>query len=494
MATSMQFQEDPSKKEARLRNERAAQQQRQQKEEAEKRRVAQQQAEWAAGAHQRAVANELAILKVLWDKFQSVTFDAPPVLLPLEAAHNLIAFATYRKVNEFHQFMPEALAAFEKEVTSRAQKAQGLVEQLKQRLQSTSQFAGFLGTKCFGKCAETLSECEVSLEIPDLRSQAREAIEATSKLLRKTWSGRLALDQQAVFSIHKFAGRNVIQIGSSLMGSLFITVPHSMEPEAFALALLAEIKKASGEILTKGTTIAVIDGDHQELNYQRVFRDNLVVRSVKADCVRFAANLDVILHRDSPSAKNAALHLGFPANEQELAAVFHRDEHGAPDWSIWENVAPLWQGRARRHGFQQSASASATEIVDSLAQDKNVIIVVAHGDSSTIYLPAPPPGGSELTAQQVIERKQEITENKPVVYLFACETAALSGVANFSQVLLDAGAAAVIAPQTTIDAVRSVDFFEAIVSNDHNATDNPIANSAAASRRSNYREMECFLG
>jgi hypothetical protein len=264
-----------------------------------------------------------------------------------------------------------------------------------------------------------------------------------------------------------------------------------MEPEALAQAILSEIKKASSRIVTNDCTIAVIDGDYQALNYQRIFDKNVVVRSVKDDCDRFASNLDAFLKREPPTAENTALHLGMPADESELNAVFKK---GGADWTLWSDVAPLWQGRASRQGFGAHPSASAEQVINSLVKDKNVIVVVAHGDRRTLYMPAPPPDGSELNADQIIERKAEIAANKPVVYLFCCETAEVSDLKSFSEILLDSGAAAVIAPQTKIDAERSVDFFEGIVRKETGRPENSLTKFKAAARRSNYREMEMWLG
>ena len=65
---------------------------------------------------------------------------------------------------------------------------------------------------------------------------------------------------------------------------------------------------------------------------------------------------------------------------------------------------------------------------------------------------------------------------------------------SFSEVLLDSGAAAVIAPQTKIDAERSADFFENIVDKKTNGGGTSLMKFKAAMKKSNYREMEVWLG
>jgi hypothetical protein len=268
-------------------------------------------------------------------------------------------------------------------------------------------------------------------------------------------------------------------------------LPQSLAPEAMAEAFLSEIRSVTSRFIPKNGTLAVVDGDHQNVNYQRVFESSIVVRSVKDDCEKLAINLNEMLEREAPDSNNTALHLGLPANQDELNSVFKK---GGADWDMWQEVAPHWTDRANRHGFDRIASASSQQVLDSLTTSKNVIIVVAHGDDRTIYLPAPPPEGSELSTDQVIARKEEISANKPIVYLFCCETAEISNLKNFSQVLLDCGAAAVIAPQTKIDAERSIDFFEGIVDTKTRSRNNSLTNIKGAERSSKYSEMEIWLG
>jgi len=98
-----------------------------------------------------------------------------------------------------------------------------------------------------------------------------------------------------------------------------------------------------------------------------------------------------------------------------------------------------------------------------------------------------------LSADQIIARKEEISANKPIVYLFCCETAEISNLKNFSQVLLDCGAAAVIAPQTKIEAERSVDYFESIIDSKSKGS-NSLTNVKRAEGSSKYSEMEVWLG
>ena len=326
--------------------------------------------------------------------------------------------------------------------------------------------------------------------------QAREAVAGSCRLLRK-WRERAEAKQQAVFSIHHNAGKAVLHIGSSQYGSVFITIPKLLEEEV--RSLLTHLKQIVSGFIASESILAVIDGDYQTLNYQAIFEKNIVVRSAKADCDRFDANLDTILHRQPVTPENTGLHLGLPANSQELEKVFEmgkrESQNSPPDWADWSHVLPDWQKSASRNGFDVQSNASATQILDSLTRDENVIIIVAHGDHDSIYLPAPPPEGSKLTEDQVKARRYEIAANKPVVYLFCCETAVVSDLKSFAQILLDSGVAAVIAPQLKIDADEgSIKFFESLVQKGSNGHENSLTKFQAAMQQTNYREMEVFLG
>lgn len=444
-----------------------------------------------AKEHEQRVEAHYSYVKDQWDLFQKVRHDAPPTLLALEKKYELETFQKFLASQTPMILEHVAINRFESEIVSEAQEAEAAFQNIKQSLESTSLFNNLRKLLGAGKVLELLRKCIVSISVPELGSPGREAVASARKFLRRAWSGHLDQKTQGLFSVHRCAGKTIMHLGSSSFGSIFITLPQSLEPQALAETFLSEIRKVSSDFIPRDGTLAVIDGDHQGINYQEIFPNNIVVRSIKDDCENFAKKLNKMLEREPPSPEDTALHLGVPASRDELNAVFKR---GGGDWELWRDVAPLWSGRAGSHGFTRAISTSSEQIVESLTTSKNVIIVVAHADGDRVYLPAPPPEGSELSGEQIIERKAEISANGPIVYLFCCETAEVSNLRNFSQILLECGATAVIAPQTKIDAERSVDFFENIVANKKGDRVNSLTNVKAAERGSNYKEMEIWLG
>jgi hypothetical protein len=467
----------------RKRRERQERRQQEQEEERQREKAVAQQRELVK-AHYSYVCDQ-------WQAFQKAKHNAPPTLLPLEASRQLTDFRQFLSEGSLRRLEQGAIDRFETEIRSQVIEGDVAVDYLRREIKRKSFFRGILQFGYFAKIRDLLKKCVISVVPPEFGSPAREAIGRACKFLRKTWSDQLDRKQQAMFSIHQSAGRTVIHIGSGTYGSVFITIPNSLDPEALAEALVAEVRRASSKLIDNDSTVAVIDGDHQGINFQRVFYNNIVVRSVKDDDQQFASNFNTLIRREAPSPDNTAIHFGVPANQSELNAVF---KSGGADWDMWNGVSALWEDGAGRQGFGPRANASAEQVLQSLARDKHVIIIVAHADGQTVYMPSPPPDGSQLEAAQIVNHKAEISANKPVVYLFCCETAAISNLKSLSTTLLDCGATAVIAPQTVIDAERSADFFERLLDRGASGDLTALARIKTAERRSKYREMEVWLG
>ncbi len=325
-------------------------------EEAERRRLAQEaERQRLVREHERLVEAHYSYVQDQWVAFQRVKHDAPPTLLPLEASPELNGFRDFLKQGTIRSLEPAAIERFETEIRSQSREAEQVVAQLVRELEARPGPLKLL-SRYFGKIRELLRKSVLSTTPPALGSPATEAVAHARKFLRRTWSSRLDQKRQAMFSVHRSAGKTVLHIGSSAYGSVFITVPHSLEPDALAAALLAEIRSASNKLIREESTVAIIDGDHQSLNYQKILDKQIVVRSTKDDCDHFALNLDAMLAREPPIADNTALHFGVPADEAELNAVF---PSGEADWGMWSDVATLWRNRANRQGFDFSGQCDS---------------------------------------------------------------------------------------------------------------------------------------
>lgn len=433
----------------------------------------------------KTVQEHYAYLRQEWTDFIARKHAISPTLHSADATEELKAFLGSIE-KSVRILEPEAIARFKEEIAERALKADKVVQILESKLHAWS-FRGFVD-EAF---RQQLEGCSVSTIAPDFKSPAREAVASAQQFLESKWSDRLSENEQAICSIHTVDGKPVVHIGSRLFGSVFITFPKALDPEALARAVLKVVNDASSGFVNRGSTLAAIDGEYQSLNFQKIFRDKVVVRSVRDDTQTLAANLKAVLERTPPTSKNSTLRSGIPATREQLEAVF---PSGSADWDLWHDVAPRWAERARRQEFPEMDPAKAPEVLASLTTDENVIILVAHSDGQSIFMPAPPPEGSQLTPEMLLARKEEITANRPVVYLFCCETAQAKDLKNFASTLIECGAAAVVAPQQPIDTNRSGKFFERVVRKPDPAGETILTKLFAATKDSHYREMEVWLG
>ncbi len=431
------------------------------------------------------VKNAVADLKYLEEKFEIYCrreHMLPPELLPLEEAEEVAPFIKYITSISMRAINARAIRLFRERVLLRAQHARAAFSAFEKLMRRKPLWP-------FGKVARLLRRCKVSVRSPDLDSPVKQAIAATQQYVRTRWSTRLDRKDQAVFTVHYSRNQTVVHIASGEHGSLFVTVDAELNPVEVAHEFLKKLGEPSAKFINSDGVISVIDGAHQSFNPKKIFKKAIAVRSVTDDVVTFARNLDEILQRDPPVPGNSSLHLGVPASRAELAAVFRG---GTPDWEVWDGVQANWSRRAADGGFPTDLAASREAVLRSLATSKNVIIVVAHSDGERVFLPAPIPEGSVVSAKDVRDYEAEIRKNQPIVYLFCCETAAISNMANFSRILVESGAVGVVAPQTRIDAHLSSELFQQFIAPSEKGR-SALNVLRDAEGRTGYREMEVWV-
>jgi hypothetical protein len=178
-------------------------------------------------------------------------------------------------------------------------------------------------------------------------SPAAEALKSARKLLRREWGNKFWPKNQGILSIHNSAGKTVIQLGSSEYGSIYVTIPISLDPESMAENLLKKIARTLKYVFKKDSLVALYDGDYQNMNPKHFLTDHVIIRSTKDDPTVFLERARAVLAANSPSADNSSFHLGVPTNEAELQATFNcrgvADPEGAtgpasvPAWDVWNS-------------------------------------------------------------------------------------------------------------------------------------------------------------
>jgi hypothetical protein len=437
----------------------------------------------AAERERQSVQADIAYLEERFAAYCTRRHDLPPALLPLEEAGELHEFVRKVEQHTLRVIRKEAISTFIERTEHRARQARMAMSALEAAIRRK-------GLLPISAVARLMRRCKVSIVPPETDSPAREAIERSQRLVRAAWTDSLARGSQAVFTAHRSGGRTIVHVGSGAHGSVFITVDAELNPEDLAREFLQQVAGGAERFFSGDGVIATVDGAHQSFNPKRVFKRAIAVRSVTDDVDRIRRNVDALMRWEAPVPATSSLHLGAPANERELAAVF-RDE--LPDWSVWDGVQRDWQERAQRHGFAVDATPATREaVLRALAAEKNVIVVLAHADGERVFLPSPPPEGSQVTTHDIRAHAEAIRANGPLVYLFCCEAADISNTANFAQALVESGARGVIAPQTEIDARLSADLFEKVVAGGTAPAD-AMNRLRAAEAQTGYREMEIWV-
>ncbi|GAB4502699.1 MAG: hypothetical protein Fur0035_22540 [Anaerolineales bacterium] len=246
----------------------------------------------------------------------------------------------------------------------------------------------------------------------------------------------LRLEQEAQVNHILFARR----VGENV---LVLADQRSFTLPAYLLANPARLRsKLAGLVnAAPGERVLIADGS-LGVAFQSLFPQAIPLTVEAMDEQRVRSNLAKLAEPLSFTPQTASLLNGIPLPE-ELEKV-----------NLNPQSASLWAGKRDEifslmdsAGFAPRA-ASAAEVQAALAGKASVLLMVAHSDGTTIYLP----DGSkfsptELTAGQ----KEAIAAQSPLVILLSCETgAAAPGQPSFSQRLLELGPRMVVSPNGRI--------------------------------------------
>ena len=436
----------------------------------------------------RQTSIDEAYLNREWQIFGQTRLDQPPKLLPLEAEQAFVAFKTYVESLSMRSLQPQAYENFRLKLHAAASSAHKRFTDFKRAFNWSSLLT-------LGPARDLLRNAKISLSPPLLAPPSKDALRAAQRVLRSAWANNLAPWDQAVVCFHKSHGKTVLQFGSGDAGFIYLTFDTSITPEEIVAAILARLAKPFDAFATRNSVIALYDGAHQTANPKYAFGARRIVRMMKDDPAVFLRQISGVCAAEAPNLENTALEFAYPAASSEMSAVFkEKDLDNPADWDLWRGVDRNWRTRARRQGFSApEGSASRDTTLRALVQKKNVVIVCAHADGTTLYLPSPPPMGSSIGPEELRQHADEIRANKPVVYLFCCEAAEVDNLKGFASQLLECGATAVVAPQTKINVYRAAGLFEAVLTQDK-ATPRLLERLQKAEKYSHYREMEVWLG
>jgi hypothetical protein len=431
------------------------------------------------------IQSEENYLKNKWAEHCRQNLGVPPELLALERETFLDQFLMNVEQHISTESRPEAESRFRAALIKGTQRARRAVMRVKQLLGIVSAFS-------LGEIRSHLKSCLIGIEPPPLDPLGDKAAQAAIRLLRTSWDNSDSDRNQSLFSIHRNGEATVFQIGSKAFGFIYLTFPRELLPLSLLKRILSKVLNCTRKFLPAESVVAVYDGEMQDLNPKTLLNKHIIVRSMADDEANFRAKIAKVLEAEAPKSHNTALHLALPDNEESLKAVFPEAD---PQWDLWKDVARQWKQHANRGGLlgEGDGYAGKDQILASLAVSRNVVIVAAHADKQTLFLPAPPPRGSQIGPEDLHQHQDAIRKNGPMVYLFCCETAQIANLKSFASHLLECGALAVIAPQTKIDAFKSASLFQKIVGG--NASNlKALSQLLWAEKTTGYREMEVFIG
>jgi hypothetical protein len=206
---------------------------------------------------------------------------------------------------------------------------------------------------------------------------------------------------------------------------------------------------------TSRDTVFILDGDVPTVNFQQMFPDKLVLRSVSMDEGLILGHLEELYTALPLTPDDTVIINGVPNNPSELGRVQLQES----DWEQWDGIHQAWNNAANKSGFTVSGN-TAQEALNAFETSSNIVVVIAHSDGYSIFFP----DGSSLSIDDVSSVQDSIKENNPLVVLFSCETARVDeSLVSFAEELVGLGAKAVVAPISTIGARSSSALLESFL-------------------------------
>lgn len=292
----------------------------------------------------------------------------------------------------------------------------------------------------------------------------------------------------------------IIHVVTPHFGEFYLCLPELLTPDEIANLFLLAIRPVL-DVLLKGVDwITVPDGQCQTCNLKAILGRRVLVRSATADLKPLEQSLKSTVDAEPIAPTNTVILSGLPSSQVALDRVFSAaKDDDKPSWATWSGVQSAWIEVVRRRGFQvgldaRAADSSAQDVLDALGTQRNVIVLSAHADETSISFPEPPPRGSKIGAADLAAMESTLRRNRPFVVLFCCRTGDARNLANFAQLLLRYGARGVAAPQSDIESPATRRMFEELLYQSQHRQLSPLEALREAEHKTGYREMDVWMG
>jgi hypothetical protein len=382
----------------------------------------------------------------------------------------------------------EAISILEREIESEYALAYGFLEETRRSLRESTPIVTHVKA-LFQRFDPIIERASITIDMPDASPELEARMLRIERFLAQNWVEEAGRGILAVH-IDEASQTTILQVGIAKHGPVYISVPRILRPEDIALNSIAELLKRIEPLRNEADPMAIIDGSYNALNFNEIFSKSRVIRAPSGDTSRLAANIRETARRDRLVPDNTVILNSSPSTLEEYVRVFPSDRRGR-HWAAWGNETELWNGAVSREQFSSAPEASRAAFLAALTQTENVVVIVAHCDGKSLFMPAPPPDGTVVTAEYLLENREKIAANSPFVYLFSCEAGDLDNLGNFASTLLDCGASGVIASQTILGAAEGRTLLARLLGKERRAP--PIEDFWQAMRQVDFLEMEVFL-
>lgn len=349
-----------------------------------------------------------------------------------------------------------------------------------------------------------LNKANLSMYMPPASNKIINLMRDFELLLARDW--RTDEPKRGIFTIHEDieSQTTIIQLGIAEYGCLYLTLPGIIEPRKKAMQSLMTLLGRLEPFTSEVDPLAIINGSLQHVNYNAFFPNKRIIRATSGNINRLINNSKIIETREQLTPQNTIIFNSTPSTLGEFQTTFPNRRNDVA-WEAWRDEAADWENSIANASFASASNVSKESVVNALSTKENVIVIVAHCDGDNIYMQDPRPNGTIVTSEYLLQHKEQISTNKPFVYLFSCEAANLTNMGNFTSsepsehidmgnfasTLLECGVAGVVAPQKSVFPDDSRIFFTRIIGRHRKAP--PLEDFWSAMKSESFYDMEVFL-
>lgn len=199
--------------------------------------------------------------------------------------------------------------------------------------------------------------------------------------------------------------------------------------------------------------LIIADGDLVNFNFQQFFPGKEVIRTFTTNVDTISKNLSEMSGPIYLDRNNTVIINGLPQNEEELRHLGFPSD----DLDRWTRVAQRFDDAIGNSHLRIAKTAKGA--LNALGRRRAVIFVIAHSDGYSISMA----NGESITVRDIEAFRPSISNNRPIVFLFSCETANETKLDSMAKSLIENGATMVVAPVSKVEAYSALKLLQAFL-------------------------------